>query len=108
MKQTVNFNDFRDAFRAYDRLDNFSRQGLEVLFDYLEQWEADSGEELELDVIAFCCDFNEDSTDNIARDYRIDVEGMDDEEKEEAVREYLSDNGAYIGDVSDGFVYRSF
>ena len=108
MKTTVNFNDFRDAFRAYNRLDNFSRQGLEVLFDYLEQWEADAGEELELDVIAICCDFSEDSTDNIAKDYRIDVEGMDDEEKEEAVREYLSDQGAYVGDVADGFVYRCF
>jgi len=109
MKQTVTFSDFRDAFRAYDRLDNFSYEGAKVLWDYLEQYEEDCGEELELDVIALCCDFGEDTTENIAANYSIDLEDCeDDEEKAERVREHLEDNGALIGEVSGGFVYRDF
>lgn len=109
MKQTIHFNDFRDAFRTFDRLDNFSREGLQVLWDYLEQYEGDTGEELELDVIALCCDFGEDSTENIASNYSIDLgDCEDDEEKENAVREYLEDNGALVGEVAGGFVYRAF
>lgn len=31
-----------------------------------------------------------------------------DELELEAVREYLMDNGAYVGEVADGFVYSAF
>lgn len=106
MKTTVNFYTFRDAFKAI-RPDNFSREGLSVLWDYLEQYEEDCGEELELDVIALCCDFNEDSTNNIASDYRIDVEGLNADDITEVVRLYLEDEGVLIGEVEGGFVYRS-
>ncbi len=108
MKQTVDFYDFKRAFEQC-RPDNFSGQGLSALWDYLEQYEADTGEEIELDVIALCCDFSEDSTENIAASYDIDLEGIDDDdEKQEAVADYLTDNGAYVGRVSGGFVYRDF
>lgn len=108
MKQSVDFCDFRRAFEQC-RPDNFSNEGLSVLWDYLEQWEAETGEELELDVIALCCDFSEDSIESIAASYGIDLEGLEsDEEKEQAVADYLTDNGAYVGYVSGGFVYRDF
>ena len=57
MKQTINFSDFRDAFQKI-RPDNFSYEGQKALFEYLESLEED-GEEFELDVIAFCCDYTE-------------------------------------------------
>lgn len=108
MKSTVDFYEFRSAFERI-RPDNFSREGLSVLWDYLEQYEDDCGVELELDVIGLCCDFNEDTWESIANDYRIDLdECEDDEEKAEAVREYLENEGALVGDVAGGFVYRSF
>jgi hypothetical protein len=106
MKQTIGFSEFQDAFTSL-RPQNFSLQGLGVLWDYLEQYEQDCGEEIELDVVALCCDFNEDGTNNIASDYRIDVEGLDADEITEAVREYLEDEGALVGEVEGGFVYRS-
>ncbi|MFA5053839.1 MAG: hypothetical protein WC565_07260 [Parcubacteria group bacterium] len=59
MKQTVQEHDFLDAFRQYGRADQFTRAGLIALFDYLEEYEKDAGEELELDVIALCCDWSE-------------------------------------------------
>jgi hypothetical protein len=70
MKTTVNFNDFQDAFRRFDRANQFSRAGLSALFDYLEEIEQDTGEEMELDVIGLCCDFMEfDSAEDAAREY---------------------------------------
>jgi len=59
MKQSINRDQFRDAFRDYSREDNFSYAGLSALFDYFEELEDDTGEELELDVIAICCEFTE-------------------------------------------------
>ena len=58
MKQSINFYAFRDAFQAM-RPDTFSYEGLRALFEYLEALEDDTGEEIELDVIAICCDFTE-------------------------------------------------
>ena len=109
MKTTVSLYDFREAFRTCGRDEQFSDEGLEVLFDYLEQYEEDTGEELELDVVALCCDYYEDTVESIAANYSIDLtECEDEEEQAEAVRAYLDDNGAFVGAVTGGFVYRAF
>ena len=101
MKQTVSLNDFRDAFRAYDRLDNFSYDGLGALFEYLEELEEDTGEEMELDVIAICCDFSEydsavDCITGNGYDLGCITNIKDDDEKEDAALEYLRDNTTVI------------
>jgi len=59
MYQHVNATDFEDAFRAAGRYDQFSWKAKQALFEYLEQYEEDIGEEIELDVIALCCEFDE-------------------------------------------------
>lgn len=108
MKQTVDFYDFQRAFEQC-RPNNFSREGLVSLFEYLEQWEEDCGEDLELDVIAICCDFSEDTWENIADQYGVSLEGIEDEdEKQQAVADYLTDQGAFVAQVADCFVYRNF
>jgi hypothetical protein len=110
MKQTVRFGTFQQAFEAL-RPDNFSYEGLTILFDYLEQWEADSGEDLELDVIAICCDFSEDTVEDIAHYYSIDLDGCeDDSERFETVKAHLEDECAFLGETDEGrsIVYRSF
>ena len=108
MKTTVSNHDFVEAFRAYDRLDNFSFEALDLLFEYLEKYEESTGTEIELDVVAICCDYVEADIDTIIADYRIDVEGMDDDEKIEAVRDYLNDNTQLVGETASGFVYAVF
>ena len=106
MKQTIGFSQFVDAFHAYDRYAQFGYEALQVLFDYLEELESDTGEELELDVIALCCDYSVDSVDDIAANYSIDLSDCaDDDEKRDAVRDYLQDNTSICGETSDGFVY---
>jgi predicted ArsR family transcriptional regulator len=106
MKTTVSVYDFRDAFLKH-RPDNFTYEGLTALYDYLESFEVDTGEELELDVIAICCDFAEESWQNISEYYSIDLDDCeDDEEKQQAVADYLTDEGVFIAQVGDSFVYR--
>lgn len=60
MKTTVYFDDFYNAFMSV-RPENFSYSGLEQLYSYLEEYEDSTGCEMELDVIALCCDFSEDT-----------------------------------------------
>ena len=108
MKTTVNRYDFKRAFADAGRKDQFSYDGLKALFEYLEQLEQDTGEELELDVIALCCDYSEDTPEAIAANYSIDIEGMDEDGIVDAVREYLMDQGAYCGEFPGGFVYSAF
>jgi hypothetical protein len=88
MKQTINFYDFQKAFQDL-RPNNFSYQGLRALFEYLEDSEESTGEEIEFDVIALCCDFIEyESEEEYHKDY-----------SEHATEDYLattSDCGSLI------------
>jgi predicted ArsR family transcriptional regulator len=108
MKTTVSRYDFERAFVDANRKENFSYEALGLLFDYFEDYEEQTGEEIELDVIAICCEYSEDNPDDIITNYSIDVEGMDDDEKIEAVRDYLSDNTVLVGETATGFVYLAF
>ena len=97
MKQSINFSQFTDQFNAI-RPDNFSYEGLRALYDYLEEYEEDTGEELELDVIAICCDFSEyDSIYDIAENYAIPFEDEEpEEEQEEVILNYIQDHTTMI------------
>ena len=109
MKTTIGWGDFTNAFEAM-RPDNFSYEGLSVLYDYLLQFEVDTGEELELDVIALCCDYSEDTWQDIARIYSIDLSecGQVEEAKREAVHDYLIEKTHLVGETSTGFIYLAF
>jgi hypothetical protein len=61
MKQTIGLNEFVRAFENYNRQEQFSRAGLKVLFNYLEEIDPD----MELDVIGLCCDFTEAPIDEV-------------------------------------------
>jgi hypothetical protein len=114
MKTTVSRYDFERAFADADRKENFSYEGLGLLFDYFEEYEESTGQEIELDVIAICCEYVEDTVADIAREHSIDLRDDDDNdtlsdnEKAEIVRDYLNDNTQLIGETATGFVYLSF
>ena len=59
MKQTINQYDFERAFVKMGRENQFSHEGRKALFEYLEEYEDETGEDVELDVIALCCDYAE-------------------------------------------------
>ena len=58
MHQYVTEHIFKDTIRRL-RPDNFTWGGLSALFDYLEEYEEDSGSKIEFDPIALCCEFSE-------------------------------------------------
>ena len=71
---------FQDAFRDMGRGEQFSIQGLNALYDYLDDLSESMGEPIELDVIALCCEYTEyDDLEELleACDY-IDAESVED------------------------------
>ena len=78
MKQTITESMFIDAFMRI-RPHNFSYNGLKALFGYFEQYEEDTGEDIELDVIAICCEYGEyENLEEFQRDYGEGFKTMDD------------------------------
>ena len=101
---------FEAAFKEAGRSDQFSWEGLKSLFDYLDDLSEDTGEPIELDVIALCCDYTEDSYSNIAKDYSIKLTNAEDEDQaKQIVIDYLQDNTSYVGEgEDDNLVYAVF
>ena len=89
MKQTLDVTDFRRAFRTMDRYDQFGYETLGLIFDYLEEVDPD----MELDVIAVCCDYSVNSVEDIAAAYSIDADDVVD---------FLNDKSYIVGVCADG------
>ena len=106
MKQTINDFQFRDAFIRMDRKENFSYTGLTALYDYLTDLEDDIGEELELDVIALCCDYSEHDLEDLQREFG-DYEGETWEDMEEAIQ-WLEDRTTVIPVDDDRVIVQVF
>ena len=58
MKDTISIGRFKDWFQEY-RPNNFSTVGLSSLFYYLEEYEESTGEQIEFDPLALCCEYTE-------------------------------------------------
>jgi hypothetical protein len=102
MKRTINQYQFADAFRSAGRQDQFSYAGLNALFGYLEY--EDIGKEIELDVIALCCEYSEHkSALDAAADYGYDV----DDESEENAMQFLRHNTTVI-EFDGGIIIQQF
>jgi hypothetical protein len=111
MKTTVNVYAFRDAFKRMNRENQFSYEGLGILFDFLEDCERDCGEEYELDVIALCCDFAEQHYSDIAEAYGIELSPEDTEQEHiQQVKDFIETESILVGQLNDqcNLVYRQF
>ena len=98
MKKSIGFCEFTDSFRG-ERSDTFSYNGLKALYEYLEQYEEDTVEEIELDTIALCCEFTEyDSIREAYEVYKDDYDTLceEEDERDERANEYLIDNTQVI------------
>ena len=111
MKQTVNFSSFVDAFHAYDRYEQFGYKALQAIFEHIESYEADTGEEQELDVIAICCEFATFPTAlAAASEYGLKSclnDDADEDDKENEALEYLLDSTTVI-EFDGGIVVQLF
>jgi len=77
MINTVTEYDFVNDFTAI-RPNNFTREALYALFDWFEQLEDDTGEQIEFDPIAICCDFSEYNSLEEVKEAYDSIETIDD------------------------------
>ena len=114
--QTVNFSSFCDMFTRMGRQDQFSYEAKHTLFEYLDNLSDDTGEDYELDIIELCCEYSEDSAEDINEYYSIGIEREEDESEEDfaarlnsEVEEYLEENTKIVHNDNNGtFVYAQF
>ena len=91
---------FRDEFKAHKRGHQFSYEGLDLLFNYLEEIDPDH----ELDVISLCCEYSEEMPSDIAQSYSIDADSEDDGAILDAVMAHLDENTSVVGVTSSGAI----
>ena len=79
MKQTMTKGAFIDAFLKNDTYkSNFSIDGLIALYEYFEEYEQETGEEINFDMVAICCDYSEySSLEEYNEDYSKEYETID-------------------------------
>jgi hypothetical protein len=87
--------ELRNEFQSYDR-DYYTFEGYEAIIEYFNMLD----EDVELDVISICGDFNEDTAEEIRRNYSID--------EDIEVLEYLNNNTYAIETEKDKILYIAF
>jgi hypothetical protein len=97
MFQSINKSQFRDEFARMGRANQFSYDALGLLFDYIEDVSPDD----ELDVIAICCEYSEDTEAQIVQNYGL--------HGDQDVTDYLSEHTSVVGTTDAGaIVYAQF
>ena len=97
----VTKSSFIDAFKRSSRKDQFSYEALEAIFEYLEDYSQDSGENVELDIVAICCEWVEMTWQEVVQAYDVDLSDVADEDKADAVWDFLTDETAGVYRVSN-------
>ena len=97
--------EFTEMFHRRNREDQFTYDALCNLYDYLEEHSKD----YEVDVIGICCEWSEDTAEEIASAYGIDITDCENEdEKMEVVRAYLNTHTTVIDGCSNTLMYVAF
>ena len=112
--QTVDSSDLYHLACRMDRGHNFGYNGWRAIGDYLESLSDSLGENIEIDIIAICCEYSmAESADRFYEEYDMGIdeyywEGMDDEEKLEAIENYLQENTAMVICEDDLIIWQAF
>lgn len=85
---TLSFSQFVREFEEYNRGDQFSRDGLRILYDYLDEFG-----DYELDVIGLCCDYCESTADEAIDDNGLEIEDRDELDEEDLIEEVAKELG---------------
>ena len=95
--QKLDASDFARAFERMGRVDNFEHDGLRALFEYLEELAEDTGEPIELDVIALCCEYSRfESLEEFQEAYGDEYETLEDVRDATAVIVIDDEDGPFI------------
>ena len=105
MIQTITKSEFSTAFHKAGRGNNFTYEGLIALYDYLEDYEDSTGEHIELDVIALCCEYIEyENLKEFENDYGKEFSNID-----KRFKYSIEDNTTLIPiEGTDGFIIQQF
>ena len=102
MIQTITEAQFRQAFHDYGREEQFSHEALGLIFNWFEQFEQDTGEPYDLDVIAICCDISESTPEEVQRQYSVAHDCDDEGDLSRCVIQDLDDHTSIIGETTKG------
>lgn len=97
MLQRITQQTFIEAFKQANRQHQFSRYALGALFDYFENVDT----EMELDVIAICCYYAEETVESLCDMYSFDGDRA-------GLIDFLNEQRAFIADLGNTIVYRKF
>lgn len=101
MYSEVRFGDFYDGFDS--RRENFSYEGLQLLFDYFNDYEDSTGEKIEFDPIGICCEYNEYTVIDFNRENDTEFSTI------EEIQEYIENDTFIVGITSiDTIVYVAY
>jgi hypothetical protein len=70
-------NEFVNEFNAI-RPENFTDRGLRELYNYFNEYEDSCDTTIEFDPIAICCEYSEDSIENVLDDYKDTINDIED------------------------------
>lgn len=98
MKQTIGVTQFHQAFYTADRAKQFSWEALNILYDYFEECDPD----MDLDVIAICCEYAEMTPEDFCKAYGIDTDGLDENTMFDAAVEFAQEITTLVGTTCDG------
>ena len=102
MKTTVNFSDFVDGFTKLEfRKDQFSYDGLKLIFDYLESFEED-GDEIEFDPVGICCIYTEYTPHEFNSDYGANFKTL------QEIEDYVSSRSDTVGLTENSIIIKNY
>ena len=114
--QTVYSGDLYNLACDMNRGKNFGYSGWQAIGDYLENRSDEIGEDVEIDIIAICCDYSMAESADEAWEQVVKFGSIDDEEWEEmeedemlaVVSDYLQENTALIICEDDLIIWKAF
>lgn len=111
--ETLSTHEIAHALRKDDNA-RWSYDGALALAEWLEQYAEDTGEPIELDIVALRCEFSEwESAIDISINYadspqRDDPDYDDDDEHHKAVIDWLNENTIVVLDNDDCIIFQDF
>ena len=117
--QTLDSSDLYHLACKMGRDKNFGYNGWQALGDYLESLSNDTGEDIEIDIIAICCEYSmTESADDAYMEFNhlhgVDLpeeeewEELTEEEKISAVSDYLQENTSLVICEDDLIIWQDF
>lgn len=114
--QTIQASDLYNLACNMQRGKQFGYDGWLAIGDYLEQLSEDLGENIEVDIVGICCDYSmaesvEDFWNEHGEYSSIDPEtweDMDEEEKLDAIKDYLQDNTSVVICEENCIIWQAF